>query len=68
MASAPNGHRLHRRHHGEQAFYDNGERAWRRHHHRSSDFVVTGSINRPMHHRRHVVIQQDYNSDYDTDY
>ncbi|ESZ44818.1 hypothetical protein X730_25075 [Mesorhizobium sp. L103C565B0] len=30
--------------------------------------MVTGSINRPMHHRRHVVIQQDDNNDYDTDY
>lgn len=57
------GHRLHHRHHGEQAFYDNGQRAWQRRHHGGRDAVViTGSIDRPMHRHRHVIIQQDDNN------
>ncbi|MER9298763.1 hypothetical protein NKI38_20045 [Mesorhizobium sp. M0621] len=50
------GHRLHRRHHGQVAFYDQGRR-----HHRS--VMITGSVDRPLHRHRHVVIQND-NSDY----
>lgn len=58
------GQRLHRRHHGQVTFYDNGERAWRRHH-RSGDLMITGSVYRPFHPHRHVIIQQYDNSDRD---
>ncbi|MER8846912.1 hypothetical protein [Mesorhizobium australicum] len=57
------GQRLHHRHHGQVTFYDQGRR-----HHRSSDVVVTGSVDRPMHRHRHVIVQQDDNNDSDTDY
>lgn len=50
------GHRLHHRHHGTIAFYDNGERGWRyRHHRRDDTVVVTGSIGHRHHHRPVVV-------------
>ncbi|RVC64875.1 hypothetical protein EN759_23870, partial [Mesorhizobium sp. M00.F.Ca.ET.038.03.1.1] len=56
------GHRLHPRHHGTVAFYDNGKRAWRHRHHRRDDTViVTGSIGH-RHHHRPVVVESD--SDY----
>ena len=63
MAIYRDGQRLHHRHHGEQAFYDNGQRAWQRRHHGGRDAVViTGSADRPMHRHRHVIIQQDDNN------
>ncbi|ESY64345.1 hypothetical protein X743_31245 [Mesorhizobium sp. LNHC252B00] len=53
------GQRLHRRHHGQVTFYDQGRR-----HHRSG-VMITGSVDRPLHRHRHVIIQQDDNSDSD---
>lgn len=55
------GQRLHHRHHGQLAFYDQGQRNWHRHHRHNTVVVVSSVPTRHLHRPHPIVIE---NNDY----